>query len=64
MMDTKMKPITAIYPRTLNTSQHMVLHTPYDPIQVAIDKLKRDYTVWVRPEDVQAVLEGLGRDQS
>ena len=59
-----MKPITAIYPRTLNTSQHMVLHTSYDPVQVAIDKLKRDYTVWVRPEDVQAVLEGLGRDQS
>ena len=63
-MDTKMKPITAIYPRTLNTSQHMVLHTSYDPVKVAIDKLKRDYTVWVRPEDVQAVLEGLGRDQS
>lgn len=55
MMDTTLKPITAIYPRTLNTSQHMVLHTPYDTVPQAIDKLRRDLTVWVKPEDVAAV---------
>ena len=60
MMDTTLKPITAIYPRTLNTSRHMVLYTPYDTVQVAVDKLRRDLTVWVKPEDVQAVLEGVG----
>ena len=63
-MDTTLKPITAIYPRTLNTSCRMVLYTPYDTVPQAVDKLRRDYTVWVKPEDVQAALEGLGRDQS
>ena len=58
-MDTKLKPITAIYPRTLNTSRHMVLYTPYDTVPQAVDKLRRDLTVWVKPEDVQAVLEGV-----
>ena len=63
-MDTKMKPIVKIFPRTLATSHHSVLYTPYDTVPQAVDKLRRDLTVWVKPEDVQAVLEGLGRDQS
>lgn len=58
-MDTTMRPITAIYPRTYSTSQHMVLYTPYDSVPQAIDKLRRDLTVWVRPEDVEKVLEGV-----
>ena len=59
-MDTKLKPITAIFPRTLLTSQHSVLHTPYDTIAQAVDKLRRDQRAWVRPEDVDAVIEGVG----
>lgn len=61
-MDLKLKPITAIYPRTFNTSQHMVLYTPFDEIPVAVEKLKRDHRAWVRPEEVDKVLEQVNKD--
>ena len=56
-MDTKLKPITAIFPRSLLTSQHQVLYTPYDTIPQAVEKLKRDQRAWVRPEDAETVID-------
>ena len=59
MIDTDLKPITAIYPRTLATSQHRVLMPQYDGIDAAVDKLRRDLRAWVRPGDEAVVLEAL-----
>lgn len=57
MIDTDLKPITAIYPRTLATSQHRVIEPQYDGIETAVDKLRRDLRAWVKPGEVDQVLQ-------
>ena len=59
MMDLSLRDIAAIYPRPLRVEYYKVMATKPDAVSVAIDKLKRDVAAWVKPEDVDQVLEGL-----
>ena len=59
MMDLSLRDIAAIYPRPLRVEYYKVMATKPDAVSVAIDKLRHDVAAWVKPEDVQAVLEGV-----
>lgn len=58
-MDLSLRNIAAIYPRPLRVEYYSVMATKPDSVPQAIDKLRRDLTVWVKPDDVQAVLEAV-----
>lgn len=55
-MNTELKPIAVIYPRTFAVEFHRVLYTPFDEVSLAVEKLQRDHRTWVRPEEVDRVL--------
>jgi len=48
-----------VRPRPLRVEYYQVMATQPDAVPVAIEKVKKDKTAWVRPEDAETVLEAL-----
>ena len=59
MIDTTLHAIAAVRPRPLRVEYYQVMATQPDAVPVAIEKVKQDRTAWVKPDDVESVLEAL-----